>query len=277
MCILIQDIQTHSTYSDGKNSLSEMVEEAISCGLKSIVFTDHACGWSMKEGGSVSFFSTVCEYESYLSELKKMKNEYSNQIRILSGLEIEVGIKGGMKLSPAIQEYSRLNNLHKFGVDLILGSIHSESFEEDCIKYGISSQQKKREALLTNMTALLSTKIIDVFAHPLQALHGHFSNNLTEDEVAMLLAVFKSEVLSGHNIYLEINGKKYPQYEQWTYNKYESGELKHNEAYFLSAYRKSGGKFVLGSDAHSKVGLTNTDFSILDILHCKIDDVKIFP
>jgi len=126
------------------------------------------------------------------------------------------------------------------------------------------------------MCNLIRNNKIDVFAHPFQALHGQFSDNLTFEEIKQILSTFKSEWASGHTILFEINGKKYPNYEQWSYNKYEKGEMQTNDLDFLQQYKKIGGKFVLGSDAHSTDGLQETDFSVLNELSFIDDDLYLF-
>ncbi len=271
-----QDIQAHTNFSDGNNSIVEMIDAAVRNKLKSIVISDHAKGWTSRDKIKLEFFPTYAKYMSYIQQIKNVRDNYSDKIKVFSGLEIEVDIKGNFKLDEGILEYAqKYNNKDKFGIDILLGSIHSESFEEDCKKYKIKKQDR-RKVLIENMINLIKNKKIDVFAHPFQALHGQFSNNLTEKETELIIDTFKKEWQSGHNIFLELNGKKYPEYEQWTYNKYEKGELETHDVNFLHLYKKLGGKFVLGSDAHSIRGLTDIDFSILNKLFLKKSEIFIF-
>jgi len=233
MFSLQQDIQTHTTYSDGQNTIVEMIEVAIKTGLKSIIISDHARGWVTKDKDYFDFFQTISEYEKYLDELRQAKLLYKDKIKVLSGLEVEIGIDGEMKLSDGIKEYVARYKPDRFGVDILLGSIHSESFEEDCLKEENTSLVDRRVVLIKNMCNLIRNNKIDVFAHPFQALHGQFSDNLTFEEIKQILSTFKSEWASGHTILFEINGKKYPNYEQWSYNKYEKGEMQTNDLDFL--------------------------------------------
>ena len=271
-----QDIQTHTNFSDGKNTIMEMLDAAVHTGLKSIVISDHAKGWISGDGTKSEFFSTYARYTSYLQQIENAKDVYSDKIKVFSGLEIEVNIQGDLKLDEGILEYAqKYKNQEKFGVDILLGSIHSESFEEDCKEYKIKDQDK-RVILIENMINLIRNKKIDVFTHPFQALHGQFSDNLTEKEMERIIDAFEIEWQSGHNIFFELNGKKYPEYEQWSYNKYEKGELETHDVNFLHLYKMRGGKFVLGSDAHSIRGLTETDFSVLNKLSLKESEIFMF-
>ena len=62
--MIVSTYHAHSTYSDGKNTLEEMVQAAINCGMKEIGFTDHApmqffCDWSMDAKNVQSYNNEV--------------------------------------------------------------------------------------------------------------------------------------------------------------------------------------------------------------------------
>lgn len=270
-----QDVQSHTVFSDGKDGIEEMIRSAIDLGIKSLIVTDHACGWQNSDGSRDEFFNSSDEYQKYLSQIDFMKKKYASEIRLFSGLEIEVNVNGEFKLADGIRSTSIASSEAKFGVDIILGTIHSESFEEDCIEFDIHKNDK-RSVLIQNMIAVVENKLVDVFAHPFQAIHGQFSDNLTQDESKTILTALQKEWGSGHQIYFEINGKKWPNYEQWEYNKYESGEMETNDKAFLKFYKDHGGQFVFGSDAHSTAGFNRTDFSAADSLELTEHDQHLF-
>lgn len=269
-----QDMQTHTTFSDGRNSITEMVKGAIAQGLKSIVISDHAKGWII-DCKNIEFFPTIEKYQYYLDQINKIKKTFGKDIKVLSALEIEIGLNGEMKLDKGISKYNDNNHSKKFGVNILIGSIHSESFAEDCEQFNIK-ESEKRKKLIENMCNLIKNRNLDVFAHPFQAIHGHFSKNLSAKETKKVLNTFKSEWKFGHNIYLEINGKKYPNYQQWGENKYSTGKMKINDANFIKKYKAIGGKFVLSSDAHSVRSLRDTDFSIFEDVEIKEQDIYMF-
>jgi len=273
--ILKQDIQTHTVFSDGKNTVEDMIKESIRIGLESVVISDHAKGWISKKQ-KIDFFSNKEIYIDYLLKINESKFKYKNQINVFSALEVEVDIYGNLKLDKGIIDYISLNpSKKKFGVDILIGSIHSESFEEDFIQTD-KDNSEKRSTLIENICNLIKNKNIDVFAHPFQAIHGHFSVNFSELEADQIIDTFINEWVAGHNIFLEINGKKYPDFEQWDYNKYITGEIKTNDFAFINKYKMRGGLFVLGSDAHSLEGLMDTDFSILDDINITNDCIYKF-
>ena len=80
--MIVSTYHTHSNYSDGKNTLEEMVQSAIKCGMKEIGFTDHApmtffCSWSMDEKN----------VQGYKNEILALKEKYKDQIKIYLGVE----------------------------------------------------------------------------------------------------------------------------------------------------------------------------------------------
>lgn len=270
-----QDVQVHTNFSDGLSSLDETTNAFIDTGIESIVITDHARGWRTLDGRKFEFFPTIDKYENYLNQIQLAKDKYKDEIKILAGLEIEIDIDGEFKLDKGILDYVEKFKTDKMSVDVLLGVIHSESFEEDCQQRSIDSENK-RNTLLQNVINLVMNKNIDVFAHPFQAVHGHFSNNFTQDETRIILESIMSEQVAEHDIFLEINGKRRPHYEQWSYNKYKEGELKTQDLLLLRQYKDVGGKFVLGSDTHDIRNINNVDFSAILGLGLTESDIHIF-
>ncbi len=77
-----QDLHTHTTFCDGKNTPEEMVRAAIDRGLRRIGFSGHApmcfdTDWCMTPEG-------VAQYRA---EIEALRHEYGSQIDILCGME----------------------------------------------------------------------------------------------------------------------------------------------------------------------------------------------
>ena len=68
------DLHLHSNYSDGKNSLEEMIEQAYKLGIKKIRFVDHV--WKSSEW-----------INAYIEELSRLKVKYASLIDIQIGVE----------------------------------------------------------------------------------------------------------------------------------------------------------------------------------------------
>lgn len=74
---MIQDLHLHSNYSDGANSLREMIEEAINLGIQELGFTDHV--WKTSDWT-----------DQYIEELETLQKEYISKIKIYAGLEAKL-------------------------------------------------------------------------------------------------------------------------------------------------------------------------------------------
>lgn len=78
------DLHTHTTFSDGRNTMEEMVLAAIEKGLASIGFSDHSY---------TPFDSRYCMREEdlprYLAQLEHLKEKYAHKIEIYKGIELD--------------------------------------------------------------------------------------------------------------------------------------------------------------------------------------------
>ena len=72
---ILQNLHTHSTYCDGKHSLTEMIESAIEKEFDAIGFSGH----SPVPFESIYAMSIKGEKE-YRREVRELKNKYSGKI-----------------------------------------------------------------------------------------------------------------------------------------------------------------------------------------------------
>lgn len=80
--MILQDLHTHTTYCDGKNTVEEMILAAIEKGLYRIGFSGH-CYTPMDK----TYCMSLEETEQYKAEIRAMKEKYKDQIKILLGVE----------------------------------------------------------------------------------------------------------------------------------------------------------------------------------------------
>ncbi len=114
----LQNLHTHSTYCDGKDTLEEMILGAMEKGFDSIGFSGHSY-MSFSPGISMSLEGT----EEYKREIAALKQKYEGQIDIFCGLEVE--LYSGVALS---------------GYDYLIGSAHY--FEIDGEIVGFDRDEK---------------------------------------------------------------------------------------------------------------------------------------
>lgn len=116
----LSSYHTHSTYSDGKSTLEEMVCSAIEKGCAEIGFSDHApmefrCDWSARAE----------KIECYKQEVKALQEKYKGKIKIFLGIE---------------QDYY---STPAEGYDYIIGSVHFVYKDGEYIPVDISAEEVK--------------------------------------------------------------------------------------------------------------------------------------
>ena len=77
------NLHQHTTYSDGKDSLEDVVLSAISHNVKSIGISDHSF---------LDVCETTCKMDApdspeYLNEIKRVKEKYKDKIAVYTGIE----------------------------------------------------------------------------------------------------------------------------------------------------------------------------------------------
>lgn len=80
----LQNLHTHSTYCDGRDTLTEMIETAIEKGFSSLGFSGHSYNSFSKYGMSPE------NTEKYKKEIADLKQKYEGRIDLFFGLEAEM-------------------------------------------------------------------------------------------------------------------------------------------------------------------------------------------
>ena len=116
--MILQDLHTHTTYCDGKNTPEEMVLAAIDKGLSRIGFSGH---------GYTFFDETYCmsipNVIKYMAEINALKEKYKGKISIRCGVE---------------QDY--YSNFSRMGFDYVIGSVHYIKIGEEYIPVDESAE-----------------------------------------------------------------------------------------------------------------------------------------
>ena len=99
---MLQNLHTHTTFCDGKNTPEEMVERAILLGFDSLGFSGHApsvqrTDWEMEKT------------EKYKAEILRLKQKYEGKIELFLGIELDYYSKGAVS---------------EDGFDYKIGSVH---------------------------------------------------------------------------------------------------------------------------------------------------------
>ena len=100
--MILKDLQTHTSYCDGKNTPEEMLISAIEKGFKQYGFSGHAY---------TSFDHSYCmsleQTEAYKRDILALKEKFGDRIEVLLGVELDV-----------------FSDFDTSGFDYVIGSCH---------------------------------------------------------------------------------------------------------------------------------------------------------
>lgn len=109
-----QNLHTHTTYADGKDTPEEIILKAIEKGFDSIGFSEH----SFMASSSFPCQMTVKDMENYKKEIRFLKSKYKGLIDVFCGMELEM--------------YS---DVPTDGIDYLIGSVHYLDFNGNLISF----------------------------------------------------------------------------------------------------------------------------------------------
>jgi putative hydrolase len=136
---LLGDLQSHSTYSDGKESMRAMAGEAVELGHRYLAVTDHSKTLPIANGRDEEGFREQAEE---IDDLRHDPILASSGFRLLHGIEMNVTPEGFGDMDPGLLA----------SLDIVLGAFHSH--------LRLTDDQTDR------YLAALRTGGIDVLAHP---------------------------------------------------------------------------------------------------------------
>lgn len=132
------DLHTHTTDSDGENSLEEMVEKAISLGYEYFGVADH--NPSVASLGEKRVLEMILDKKA---QIQKMNKHFAGKIKIFFGMEVNILADFSLGLPDEMLSH----------LDYAIASVHS-SFEQD------------REKMTQRVLNALSNPYIKIWGHP---------------------------------------------------------------------------------------------------------------
>ena len=131
------DLQTHSTWSDGKLSMLEMAQVAAKRGLKVIAFTDHSASLGVTGGLKME------DHKKQAAEIKKIQKQLGDSILVLHASEVEIKADGTLDYPDEFLA----------SLDLVLASMHT-------------SLRQPREKVTERMIRAIRNPHVDIIGHP---------------------------------------------------------------------------------------------------------------
>jgi DNA polymerase (family X) len=166
------DFHMHTTWSDGQNSIREMIEAARRRGYQYIAITDHTQSTSIANG------NTPDELLSEIAEIDAAARDYDD-IRVLKGAEVDILSDGSLDMP-----FEVLDQL-----DWIVVSIHA-------------GFHQSKEQITNRVIRAMQTGYPNVFAHPTGRILGERAGY--EIDLEQVIAAAKK-----HNVRLELNASPY--------------------------------------------------------------------
>lgn len=119
---MLQNLHTHCTFCDGKNTPEEIIEEAIKKGFDSIGFSSHA---TSDLADTVELADKEHDYHKNVSLLK---TKYADKIKIFLGLELD--------------RYSE-GHISGLKYDYAIGSVHYTDYRGEAIIFDYGKERTK--------------------------------------------------------------------------------------------------------------------------------------
>jgi DNA polymerase (family 10) len=143
MADLKGDLQFHTTWSDGHQSLLEMAQTARARGLEYVLVTDHSHSLGIAHG------LTADDLRRQRAEIEEANRNLGGGFRLLAGVEVEVRADGSLDYPDEVLAE----------LDLVVAAVHS-------------GLRQGREQVTARMLAAIRTPHVDVIAHPTGRLIG---------------------------------------------------------------------------------------------------------
>jgi len=136
------DLHMHSTYSDGRDTMDDMVQASGALGYEYIAITDHS------ERSAASRSVTAAQLARQREEIAALRERHP-QITILHGIEVDIMPDGSLDFDDTLLE----------GLDIVLASLHD------------SARQDAR-ALTRRCLQAIRHPLVNVITHPANRLVG---------------------------------------------------------------------------------------------------------
>jgi DNA polymerase (family 10) len=131
------DLQTHSTWSDGKLSMLEMARAAAQRGMRVIAFTDHSVSLGVTGGLSME------RHAEQQLEIEAARRELGDSILVLHASEVEIKADGELDYPDEFLA----------SLDLVLASLHT-------------SLRQPREKVTARLINAIRNPHVDIIGHP---------------------------------------------------------------------------------------------------------------
>ena len=233
-----QNLHTHTTFCDGRDTPAELIQEAMQRGFDSLGFSIHSYV-------SASPLKTMDRFEPYKTEIKRLKSEYEGRFDIFCGVEYDYysssSHEGYDYTLGAVHYLKTKNGIAGFDrkADYVKNFIE-ENFEGDGYKFA--------KCYYETLAELPRVANFDAIAHfDIVIKNNQILNFLDEDDPRYLSYAYEAaDALKGKIPFFELNtGAIARGYRNCPYPTVN----------ILKKLKENSFGVILGSDCHNKIYL----------------------
>ena len=231
------NFHTHTLFSDGKNTVEENIQYALTHNMQALGFSDHSF---------TDFDTSYCmmpeDFEPYLACISEAKKQYADRIQIYAGLELDYF---SQEDTSALDYWiASVHSIHRNGVYYSLDS--TPEIQQTCIQDAFSGN-------VIDFAKCYFDMVTEVVDRTKPAFVGHFDliNKFSlmpvHAEEYQKAAVDALQQVLKICPYIELNTGAMSR--GWRTTPYP-------EDFLLKTILESGGQMILSSDSHKKEHLT---------------------
>ncbi len=139
---ILGDLHMHTNYSDGSESIENMVKEALRRGYKYIAITDHS--QSLSVAGGMNKERT----RKQIAEIKSIRKKYP-EIKIFAGMEVDILADGSLDCDEELLDE----------LDIVVAAVHTRF-------------KMKKDEMTKRIVRAISHRKVNVLAHPTGRIIG---------------------------------------------------------------------------------------------------------
>lgn len=241
----LTSLHTHNTFCDGKNTVREMIDRAVSLGFSSIGISSHAyTGYPFDACGIKKE-----RVEEYYNTVLSLKKEYRGRIDVFLALELESRTEGEKRSMPDPRLDYSIGSVHLFRKDGHYISVDNtpEEWEEALSLYG-GDHLALIESYLEELSSFAEESPFDIVGH--YDLYTKFNEKRhlfdENDRKYRTLALKYLDRIAETGKIVEINTGAISR--GWRSVPYPA-------FFILEHMRKKGVRIIINSDAHSTSAL----------------------
>lgn len=136
------DLHVHSSWSDGINTIEELVQKAVAMGYSYLGITDHSKALTIANGLNWE------RLQAQWKEIDRLRYEYA-PFNLLKGLEVDVLKDGSLDYGSEVLEQ----------LDIVIASVHS-GFKQDA------------DTMTERLVSVLNNPFVDIVGHPTGRILG---------------------------------------------------------------------------------------------------------